>query len=80
MLRQRVQDWVEWEGVLKLNDLTDTNAQTLFQLASPLPDIYRQNINNYGYHLRKGARLLFPGIKPELIKLAFAVPAGSQLR
>ena len=80
MLRQPVQDWLEWEGVLKLNDLADGNAQRLFQLASPMPDVYRQNINNYGYHLRKGARLFFPGITPELMKLAFAVPAGSQLR
>jgi hypothetical protein len=80
MLRQPVQDWSQWEGVLKLGDLTKEHAQKLFDLASPLPDVYRHNINNYGYHLRKGARLFFPGVKPDLIKLAFAVSAGSQLR
>ncbi len=80
MLKQPVQDWSQWRGVEKLNDLTNEHARRLFHLASPLPEVYRQNINNYGYHLQKGSLLFFPGTQSELIKLAFAVSAGSQLR
>ena len=80
MLRQPVQDWYQWGGVLKLSDITNEHAKRLFHLSSPLPDIYRQNINNYGYRLQKGALLFFPGTHYELVKLAFVISAGTQLR
>ena len=80
LLRQPVQDWYQWDGVQKAGDIMNEHAKRLFHLSSPLPDVYRQNINNYGYHLQKGALLFFPGTHSELVKLAFAVSAGTQLR
>jgi hypothetical protein len=80
MLRQPVQDWHQWGGVHRIDEITNKDARRLFPLTSPLPDVYRQNINNYDYRLQKGARLFFPGTHPELVKLAFAVSAGTQLR
>jgi hypothetical protein len=80
MLRQPIEDWSQWSGVLKVNDITNEHARKLFHLSSPLPDVYRQNINNYGYQLQKGSLLFFPGAKQELMKLAFAISAGTQLR
>jgi len=80
MLRQPVQDWSQWGGIHKLSDITHEQAKRLFPLTSPLPDVYRQNINNYGYQLQKGALLFFPGTQYDLVKLAFAISAGTQLR
>jgi len=80
MLRTQVQDWHRWEGILKENDLVDVYAKQLFQLSSPLPETYRQTINTYGYHLRKGASLFFPGTHRELVKLALVISAGTQLK
>jgi uncharacterized protein YegL len=80
MLRQPVQDWYRWGGIHKLNEITNEHARRLFYLTSPLPEVYRQNINNYGYQLQKGALLFFPGTHYELVKLAFAISAGTQLR
>ncbi|HKD75078.1 MAG TPA: VWA domain-containing protein [Ktedonobacterales bacterium] len=80
MLRRPAQDWQQWEGVLKPNDLADDYARFLFRLSSPLPETYRQNINNYGYHLQSGAAMFFPGSTSDLIRLAFVVSAATQLK
>lgn len=79
LLRQPVQDWYQWGGVRQANEITNTHARRLVSLTSPLPDVYRQNINNYGYRLQKGTLLFFPGTHSELVRLAFAVSAGTQL-
>ncbi len=80
MLRSPVQDWKQWDGVLKAGQLTNGYARFLLQLSSPLPESYRQAINNSGYHLQKGAALFFPGTHTELVRLAFAISTATQLK
>ncbi|GCE10541.1 vWA domain-containing protein [Tengunoibacter tsumagoiensis] len=80
MLRLPVGDWRNWGGVLKPGQLTNDYARLLFHLSSPLPETYRQNINNYGYHLQSGATLFFPGVHTDLVRLAFAVSSATQLK
>lgn len=80
MLRSSVSDWHSWGGVTKPGQLTNDYARLLFQLSSPLPETYRQNINNYGYRLQSGASLFFPGIHTDLVRLAFAVSSATQLK
>jgi uncharacterized protein YegL len=80
MLRTPVPDWKEWKGVLRPNDLIDEYARFLFQLSSPIPETYRENINNYGYHLQPGAVLFFPGAQSELMRLAFAISTATQMK
>lgn len=80
MLRSSVHDWRQWGGVTKANQLTNEYAKMLFHLSSPLPETYRQNINNYGYNLQRGAALFFPGAHTELVRLAFAISTATQLK
>jgi uncharacterized protein YegL len=80
MLRSPVYDWNQWSGIVKPSQLTNPYAKFLFQLSSPLPESYRQNMNNYGYHLQKGAALFFPGTQTELVRLAFAISTATQLK
>ncbi len=80
MLRKRVRDWHKWGGVLKPDQLTNDYARLLFTLSSPLPESYRENINNYGYQLQSGAALFFPGANSDLVRLAFAISAATQLK
>lgn len=80
MLRASVPDWHTWGGVTKPGQLTNEYARLLFHLSSPLPETYRQNINNYGYHLQSGATLFFPGAHTDLVRLAFAVSSATQLK
>ncbi len=80
MLRSPVQDWSQWDGVIKPRQLTNDYARFLLQLSSPLPEAYRHNINNFGYNLQKGAMLFFPGTHTELVRLAFAISTATQLK
>ncbi|SRR5579883_941213 len=80
MLRKPVQNWKEWPGVLGVKDLNDDYARYLFSLSSPLPETYRRNINNYGYHLQPKTRLFFPGFESDLMQLAFAISAATELK
>lgn len=80
MLRRPVNNWQQWPGVLRDNELADDYARFLFSLSSRLPESYRQNINNYGYHLQPGAALFFPGANSDLVRLAFVITAATQLK
>lgn len=80
MLHRRVQDWHSWHGVLKVNQLTNEYAKLLFNISSPLPESYRQNINDSGYSLQEGAALFFPGVHSELVRLAFVASKATQLK
>jgi len=80
MLRNTARDWHLWSGVSRPGQLNNEYARLLFQLSSPLPETYRQNINNYGYNLQEGAALFFPGIHTELVRLAFAASTATQLK
>mgnify|MGYP001483033799 CR=1 FL=1 len=80
MLRTPVYDWHQWGGVVKAGQLTNNYARLLFHLSSPLPETYRQNINDYGYRLQQGAALFFPGVHIDLVRLAFAVSTATQLK
>ncbi|MBV9690301.1 MAG: VWA domain-containing protein [Ktedonobacteraceae bacterium] len=78
MLRKSVRDWRKWPGVHKADQLTNEYAKLLYSMSSPLPELYRQNINNAGYNLQSGAALFFPGLNSDLVRLAFAISAVTQ--
>jgi hypothetical protein len=80
MVRKSIQEWYQWQGVRRASDLTDKYARFLFDHSSPLPETYRQNINNYGYHLQPGIRMFFPGLQNDLIRLAFVTSIATQLK
>ena len=80
MLRKSVRDWKKWGGVYKAEQLTNEYAKLLLSISSLLPTSYRENINNYGYHLQSGAALFFPGANSDLVRLAFAISAATQLK
>ncbi|HVB60251.1 MAG TPA: hypothetical protein VNE61_03575, partial [Ktedonobacteraceae bacterium] len=77
---RRVHDWHKWGGILKAEQLTNDYARFLYGMSSPLPESYRENINNHGYHLQSGAALFFPGANSDLVRLAFAASAATQLK
>ncbi|HLZ22855.1 MAG TPA: vWA domain-containing protein [Ktedonobacterales bacterium] len=80
MLRKPVADWRQWPGIQRENELANDYAAFLFSLSSPMPETYRQNINNYGYHIQPGAALFFPGFHSDLVRLAFVISAATQLK
>jgi hypothetical protein len=79
-LQKVVPDWQLWGGVLQETNLADDNAKLLYRLSSPLPAKYRQNMNEYGYHLREGAAFFFPGLHTELVSMAFAASTAVSIK
>lgn len=80
ILKKQVKDWQKWGGISKARHLSDGYARLLLALSSPLPETYRQTINNSaGYQLQKDARLFFPGTQPELVRLAVAASSATQI-
>ncbi|HLI70306.1 MAG TPA: vWA domain-containing protein [Ktedonobacteraceae bacterium] len=78
VFRKPVEDWHQWRGVVKANQLSNDYARLLYRLSSPLPETYRQNINEAGYHLQKGAALFFSGTHMDFIRLALPISAATQ--
>ena len=80
MFKKPVEDWSQWEGVVHPRQLASDYARLLYRLSSPLPEIYRQNINDAGYHLKKNAAFFFSGEHMDFIRLAFAISSTAQLK
>jgi uncharacterized protein YegL len=78
MLRRPVTNWRAWGGVRRESELTGEYARYLFSLSSPLPETYRQTINNYEYRLQQGTTLFFPGEHSDLVRLAFVSSTATQ--
>lgn len=80
MLRRSVRDWHAWGGISKASQIKNEYAKVLFNMSSTIPESYRQNINNYGYHLQEGVALFFPGSHGDLVKMAFVTSAATQIK
>jgi hypothetical protein len=70
-----------WPGFTSKRDLPDQSAKTLtlFQISSPIPKTYLSCMREFGYQLDLNARMLFPGDRPDVVELAFAVWGGVTL-
>jgi hypothetical protein len=66
-----------WRGIRSKSDIASTYAKHLFDMSSIIPETYRSAIVEEGYNLAPGARMLFPGIYPELIGLGFALSGAT---
>ena len=66
-----------WPGVRSPNELKDPYAQTLYHMSSPLPESYAEIIEQEGYSLKSGSRMLIPCNSRELIELAFAMSGAT---
>lgn len=79
-LKKEPANWSEWQGVQRSQDLNDDYARYLHSISSLMPETYRNNINAYGYTLKPGSAMFFPGTSAELVRLAFAVSAATQFK
>jgi hypothetical protein len=66
-----------WPGIGTGNELPDPYSRKLFEMSSPAPESYRNVINEFGYRLQSGAHMFFPGEKPDLVQLGFAMSGAT---
>lgn len=74
---QPITDVERWRGVMDINELSDQYAKKLFNMSSPLPASYAEVINEMGYELQRGAKMLIPSSNKDLIELAFAMSGAT---
>jgi len=74
---QPISDPYSWPGVSDIYELKSRYAKKLFNMSSPLPDSYVEMINEEGYELEPGSRMLIPGTNYDLIELALAMSSAT---
>lgn len=67
----------EWPGVQSVSELSDPVVARLYNMSSSLPECYAEAIQEVGYRLRPGIKMLFPAATQELIELAFAMSGAT---
>jgi hypothetical protein len=70
-------DVTAWPGYMKDEDTGDPYGNQLLSMSSPLPASYKTYLSEEGYQLAAGSRMMYPGIRPEFVKLGFCASRGS---
>ena len=76
---QPILDLESWPGVFDISELKSTYAQKLFNMSSPLPPSYAEMINEEGYALKAGSRMLIPVDNSDLIEVAFTISGATPM-
>jgi len=76
-LAKPITDVESWRGLAAENELTDDYARSLFRISSPVPKSYADVIQQEGYSLQAGTRMLIPCDTKELIELAFTMSGAT---
>lgn len=66
-----------WPGVLPSTKLSNDYAKKLRAISSPLPDSYRQMMQESGYQLARDAVMMLPGMNPELVEMGFVMSTAT---
>lgn len=69
-----------WSGVRPETPLQSAYARKLRSLSSPLPDSYREVLEEHNYRLSHGALMLLPGTSPSLVSLGFQMSAATPVQ
>lgn len=72
-----ITDVTTWPGISSMSELPDPYSQKLFELSSPLPDSYRNVMNEFGYQLQTGAHMFLPGHEEDLVELGFVMSGAT---
>ena len=80
LLRQAITDVKSWGGLASASELASPHAQLLFNMSSPIPSTYRGLMNEMGYGLQDGARLMFAGNDSKLIEMAFVMSGMTSVK
>ncbi|TAK22333.1 MAG: VWA domain-containing protein [Chloroflexota bacterium] len=73
VLTEPITDVRKWPGILRDTPLMGEYADQLRTFSSPMPQSYRDNINERSYDLAPGSLMMFPGENAELVALGFQV-------
>lgn len=80
VLGQPVEDPSTWPGISPDTELASAYAAKLAAMSSPLPDSYRVEMLEIGYHMQPGALMMLPGTSPELVAMGFQMTTATRVQ
>ena len=78
LTKKAIKDIESWSGVQNEDELKSDYAKKLFRMSSPLPESYSQVLEQSGYSIAAGSRMLIPCHSRELIELAFTMSGATK--
>lgn len=80
VLSQPVGDPTKWPGILPTTQLASSYAQKLQALSSPIPESYREMMEENSYRMAQGALMMLPGNSSDLVAMGFQMSAATPVR
>jgi hypothetical protein len=80
LITKDVNGIANWRGVTEAGELTGEESRKLFRMSSVLPASYVEEIQDEGYNLQLGSRMLIPGVHKDLIGLIFTAPGTTRFQ
>ncbi len=80
ILAEPVKDPYNWPGVTDATELQNEYAEKLRVMSSDLPGTYRTTMQESGYRLDEGAKMMLPGSSPDLVAMGFQMAMATPVR
>lgn len=80
VLTEPITEPYEWEGIMPTTPLASSYAEKLRSMSSTLPESYREMMQEEGYTIEQGAKMMLPGNSVELVAMAFQMASATKLR
>jgi len=77
-LKVSIKNPTAWPGYLLGEDVGNPYCNRLLSLSSPLPEMYRTVMGELGYTIQPNTLMMYPGIKPEFVQMAFVMSTVSR--
>lgn len=75
-----IPDVTTWSGLTDVSQLGDRYAATLFHMSSCLPESYAAVMEDEGFSIKAGSKMMYPGQHANLIKLAFVASGATPFK
>jgi hypothetical protein len=73
-------DFQNWRGFMSESEIGgEYHFRQLYRMSSALPRPYASILNEYGYQLQPGSRMLIPAESRDLVELGFAVSEATPM-
>lgn len=69
----------EWAGISDESQLQDSYAKKLFHMSSIIPERHRMVMQEMGYSLKSGSRMMIPGDHIDVIDLGFSMSGATPI-
>jgi hypothetical protein len=76
-LKVSIENAATWPGYKAGDEIGSSYGNRLLSFSSPLPETYREVMLELGYSIEPEAAMMYPGIKPEFVQMAFVMSTVS---